>query len=92
VVEIDGPEPKTTENLLDEGFRCHQRGQLVEAEKSYLEILQFDSGHVDALHLLGLVRHQSKRHIEAVELIQNAISVKGTPCSVLLTNLGAALP
>ena len=82
---------KTTEKLLDEGFRCHQRGQLAEAEKSYLKILQFNSGHIDALHLLGLVRHQSKRFVEAIELIQHSILLKGTPCPVLLTNLGASL-
>ncbi len=82
---------KSLDTLLDEGFQCHQRGQLADAEKSYLSILQVDSRHVDALHLLGLVRHQVKRHAEAVELIQQALSFKSAPCSILLTNLGAAL-
>ncbi len=91
MVDYDGSGSKAAQALLDEGFSFHQRGRLAEAERSYLRILQFDSEHVDALHLLGLVRHQSKRHIEAIELIQKAIAVKATPCSVLLTNLGAAL-
>ena len=92
MLENNGPvTAKTTEALLDEGFLSHQRGKLADAEKSYMSILQMDSGHIDALHLLGLVRHQFKRHAEAVELIQQAISLKSTPCSILLTNLGAAL-
>ena len=91
MVQSEGPvEAKTADSLLDEGFKCHQRGQLAEAERSYLAILQFDPAHVDALHLLGLIRHQSKRFAEAIELIQRAISLKGSPCSVLQTNLGAA--
>lgn len=77
--------------LLDDGFKCHQRGQLAAAEQAYLDVLQLDPGQVDALHLLGLIRHQTKRYAEAIVLIQKAISLKGTPCSILLTNLGAAL-
>ncbi len=78
------------EVLLDQGFEYHQRGRLADAEQLYLQILRVDAGHVDALHLLGLVRHQSQRHGEAIELISQAISRKGMPCSILQTNLGAA--
>lgn len=91
VLHEENPNFVNPESLLDHGFQSHQRGQLAEAEKCYLKILQFDAGHIDALHLLGLVRHQSKRFAEAVELIQQAITLKGTPCPILLTNLGAAL-
>jgi tetratricopeptide (TPR) repeat protein len=75
---------------LDEGLKFHQTGRLSEAEAIYEEIIQNVAMHVDALHLLGLIRHQSKRFTEAIPLIQQAISAKSTPCQVMQTNLGAA--
>jgi tetratricopeptide (TPR) repeat protein len=77
--------------LVDQGLLHQQNGRLSEAELHYNKALAQDSNHIEALHLLGLVRHQTGRYAEAVELIQKAISIKSAPCPVLLTNVGAAM-
>jgi predicted O-linked N-acetylglucosamine transferase (SPINDLY family) len=62
--------------LLDRAIACHQRGQLGEAERLYLEILKADPGHFDAQHLLGIIRHQQGRSGEALVLINAALQVR----------------
>jgi tetratricopeptide (TPR) repeat protein len=77
--------------LVDQGLVHQQNGRLAEAESHYDCALAQEPRHIEALHLLGLVRHQTGRYLEAVELIQRAIALKASPCPVLLTNVGAAL-
>jgi protein O-GlcNAc transferase len=77
--------------LVDAGLLHQQSGRLFDAEQHYDRALAKQPDHVEALHLLGLVRHQTGRYSEAVELIQKAIALKSSPCPVLLTNVGAAL-
>jgi protein O-GlcNAc transferase len=55
-------------------MKHHQAGNLAEAERLYRLILQEDPPHGDALHLLGVLQHQSGRNAAAVELIQSAIA------------------
>lgn len=81
--------PASNDALLDEGIQDHQSGRLADAERIYLQILQNDSRDVNALHLLGLIRHQTGRHAEAVETIQQAISLQSPLSPILLNNLGA---
>ena len=82
----DGPDA-----LVDQGLAHQQNGRLAEAELHYNRALAQEPRHVEALHLLGLVRHQTGRYLEAVDLIQRAIALKTVACPVLLTNVGAAL-
>ena len=77
--------------LVDQGLVHQQCGRLAEAETHYNLALEREPDHVEALHLLGLVRHQKGRYPEAVDLIQRAIALKKSPCPVLLTNVGAAM-
>lgn len=83
--------PQGPEALVDQGLVHQQCGRLAEAELHYNLALAQEPEHVEALHLLGLVRHQTGRYSEAVELIQRAITLKKSPCPVLLTNVGAAM-
>ena len=53
--------------LLATAVSRHQAGDLHRAEEIYLQVLQQDPRHHDALHLLGLVYHQTGRHDEASE-------------------------
>ncbi len=57
--------------------RCHQAGQLAEAERRYREILAIDPNQIDALHLLGVVAHQAGRSDLALDLIGKAIALNG---------------
>src|SRR5438128_1356546 len=76
--------------LLDRAIACHQRGQLDEAERHYLDILQAAPNHFDAQHLLGLIRHQQGRSIEALALIGAALQVKPDSAQAL-ANQGLVL-
>ena len=63
-------------NALREAYAAHQRGRLNEAEQGYLAALQQTPDEVDALHLLGVLRHQQGRHAEAVELLRRAVALR----------------
>src|SRR5262249_9924289 len=51
-------------SVLDKAIALHQKDQLAEAERLYLEILGGQPDQFDALHLLGVVRHQQGRDAE----------------------------
>ena len=63
----------TIQEVLEIGLQHHHAGRLQEAEAIYRQILQVQSNHPDALHLLGVVAHQIGRHDTAVEYISRAI-------------------
>ena len=56
----------------------HQAGRLPMAEEIYRRILAVEPNHPDALHLLGLVEHQTGRQEQAIEHIGRAIEAHGT--------------
>jgi protein O-GlcNAc transferase len=60
--------------LLAHAVQSHRAGRLAEAEGIYRRILQTDASHADALHLLGVLAHQTGRHEIAVDLIGAAIA------------------
>jgi len=60
------------EDLLNSAARFHRANQLTEAEAGYRAFLKRSPGHAQALHLLGLVCHQSGRNREAAEFIAEA--------------------
>jgi tetratricopeptide (TPR) repeat protein/SAM-dependent methyltransferase len=63
--------PETIQLALQQ----HQAGRLAEAETLYRQILQTEPNHADALHLLGVIAHQSGKHEIAVEYIARAIAL-----------------
>ena len=60
--------------LLALALQRHRAGRLAEAESTYRQILQSDANHADALHLLGVLSHQTGRHDIAADLIGAAIA------------------
>jgi len=68
----------------------HQAGRLQQAAETYVQILQAEPNHVDALHLLGLAHYQAGQHERAVELICRAVALK-PDVAEFHNNLGAAL-
>jgi tetratricopeptide (TPR) repeat protein len=62
-------------DVLALALRCHQAGDLRQAEHYYRQILQADPGHADALHLLGMIAYQEGRPADALDLIRRALAV-----------------
>lgn len=58
--------------MLHEAARHHRAGAFSEAEACYRAFLKLTPGHAQALHLLGLVCHQTDRNREGAALIAEA--------------------
>lgn len=67
--------------------RLHEAGKRYEAEAIYREILAVQPDNPDALHLLGLIAHETGHHIEGIKLIQQAMAIK--PKQHYFNNLGS---
>jgi tetratricopeptide (TPR) repeat protein len=59
-------------NILHQAVQHHQHGRLDDAVRLYQAILTVQPGHLEALHLRGVVAHQQGDHERAVELIARA--------------------
>lgn len=70
---------------LNIAVQKHNEGKLQEAEIIYRKILE-KGPNSDALHLLGLIAHQTGKHEEAIQLINNAIKIKSD--AIFYNNLG----
>lgn len=72
---------------LQQALAYHQQGDLKRAERIYLRMLKKDGSDGQALHLLGLLKHDQGKSVEAVTLIRRAIQYHPTQ-SLLYLNLG----
>ncbi len=61
------------QSLFQQAASMHQRGQLAEAERLYMELLQVDPFNAGGQHLLGVLRSQQGRNEEAITLIAGAL-------------------
>ena len=75
---------------LREAFDRHQAGDLPQAERLYRAVLQEDPTHGEALHLLGVLAHQSGNPTAAMDLIGRAVQHVNPPRAMMYSNLGAA--
>ena len=75
---------------LNQGMALHRQGKLADAERYYGEVLQRQPNHFDALHLLGVIAHQTRRTERGVELIKRAIGLNPKVAEAH-NNLGNAL-
>ena len=60
---------------LTTAIEMHRAGQLGPAAQLYQKFLADEAEHADALHLLGVLRHQQGDHTRAVELIGRAVTL-----------------
>lgn len=72
---------------LQTGLDHHKAGRLAQAESIYQNVLQHQPDQPDALHLLGVLRHQQGRLDVAVALISRAIAL--APTAVMHCKLAA---
>jgi len=75
---------------LQNAIALHQQGQLGQAEAIYRQLLEIDPANADALHLLGVIAHQTSNHKNAVDMISHAIRIN-PQVSIYYSNLGNAL-
>lgn len=94
----DNPKPEViagaltaqTRARLEQAITLHRKGQLAQAQALYLNVLQIEPRHADALHLLGVIAVQTKNPQAAVELIGRAIILNPNDAA-FYSNLGNAL-
>lgn len=77
------------QNLLAKGFSLHQDGDLTAANECYSQVLKVLPLNFDALHLSGLIASNLGHNVEAVQLIEKAITVKPSDPAAR-SNLGIA--
>jgi protein O-GlcNAc transferase len=73
-----GASARDIRETLTAAIALHRAGNLAAAESLYLRILRQSPREADALHLLGLIAHQTGRHRDALDLIGRAIGVRDT--------------
>lgn len=66
----------TPDELLryEDALRLHQSGDLIEAQRVYLRLLETDPGHAEALHGLGVIAYQRGDWTRAVDLMRQALT------------------
>lgn len=62
------------QTLLAEAAQAHRAGQLDQAERGYRRILDYQPGHADSLHRLGVIAYQRGDHAAAQKAIRQAIA------------------
>ena len=67
----------TPSELMATAIAHHQAGRLQAAEPIYRRILELDPNHAYALHLLGVLVHQSGQHERAIGYLVSAIRING---------------
>jgi len=72
---------------IEEALQHHLAGRFCDAESIYRHVLTVDPEYFDALHLLGVLVHQTGRNDEALDLIKRAVRKDTTQPSVF-NNLG----
>jgi tetratricopeptide (TPR) repeat protein len=75
---------------LAQAVTLHRQGDLAQAEKIYARIIKARRDHFDALHLLGLLKHQAGKTGEAYRLISAALAVNPRSADAR-SNLGLVL-
>ena len=86
---MKGPHFPISAASLPQAVELHQQGQLEQARQAYEQILVAQPEHAEAIHLLGVVDHQTGQHERAVERITQALQL--LPGTLLFKkNLAAA--
>jgi tetratricopeptide (TPR) repeat protein len=88
--EMAGKQFMTVPQVMALAERYRESGRAAEAESLCRQILQSFPQHADALHLLGVIAHQSGNAPAAIDLLRRAIAAKGD-VPLYHSNLGEML-
>lgn len=62
-----------SQEKLGQAWQHHQAGQFNRAERLYQEVLRSEPEHPDALHMLGILAHQTGHSEAGIELVKRAL-------------------
>lgn len=79
----------TINDVLRMALEYHQKGDIETAKFLYEKILEADTNHPDALHLLGVIAYQNKEYENSVNKIEHALKFKTSDAGYYI-NLGLA--
>ncbi len=68
--------PSTPTQAFDIAWSHYQAGRWPQAEQVCKQIVQADAGHVDALHLLGLIAARTGRDNQAFDYLHAAVRLR----------------
>jgi protein O-GlcNAc transferase len=68
--------------LIQEGLALHRQGKLGDAKRIYEKIIQKQSDHFDALHLLGVINAQVKQYKVSLQFFDKALQINKTKFEV----------
>ena len=77
-------------SLFEQAVGAHQRGELAQAERLYLQLLETAPDAFAPRHLLGVIRAQQGRNAEALDMIGQALRIDPNVPDALL-NYGNVL-
>jgi tetratricopeptide (TPR) repeat protein len=69
--------------LLTEALDCHKKGNINEADKIYLKILDEHPNDFDSNHLHGVVLSQKQNYKSSIQYYEKAFSIKPKNCELL---------
>ena len=92
IVPTTGSRPEQTnlQQVMMQAGQLQAQGRLQESEVLLRQILQTQPNFAPAIHLLGVIAHQSGQNDTAIELIQKAISINDN-IALFHANLGEML-
>jgi Flp pilus assembly protein TadD len=82
--------PESLAGLCARAVALHQQGQLGAAERLFIEIVERDPRHADAIHHLGILAFQAGDFHDAVSIIRDSLAVNPRNAAAW-SNLGLAL-
>src|SRR5271169_4216838 len=74
--------PQISPNTLQQAIAFHSGGNFGDAERLYEAVLREIPGNSEALHYLGVLRHQQGRNTDAIGLIDAAIAAGGAGAEI----------
>jgi predicted O-linked N-acetylglucosamine transferase (SPINDLY family) len=79
--------PLNVAQAYDRALTLHKQGRFNEAEQLYAQVLAARPDHVDALHMMGVVKHAKGQLPEALRFIAAAMGMR-KPTPVMFYNQG----
>ncbi|HEX3124937.1 MAG TPA: hypothetical protein VHQ21_16700 [Rhodanobacteraceae bacterium] len=82
---------QSLDELFAHALARHRAGDSAAARRAYADVLARQPDHVDALHMAGLLHHQSGEHLEALRLLDAACASAPASAPILANRAGVQL-